>query len=63
MKDHSFKVIPFFALWIFVSIIATAQTALKDVYKDAFLIGTAVNPGTTSGRDKATLDIVVKQFN
>ena len=36
---------------------------LKDVYKDAFLIGTAVNPGITSGRDKATQDIVLKHFN
>ena len=36
---------------------------LKDVYKDAFLIGTAVNPGTTSGRDKTTQEIVIKHFN
>ena len=48
MKDHRFKIISFLALWIFISTIATAQTALKDVYKDAFLIGTAVNPGITS---------------
>jgi endo-1,4-beta-xylanase len=60
---YRFIVIPFLALWIFVSTIATAQTTLKGVYKDAFLIGTAVNPGTTSGRDKATQDIVLKHFN
>ena len=36
---------------------------LKDVYKDAFLIGTAVTPSITSGRDKETQDIVIKQFN
>ena len=36
---------------------------LKDVYKDAFLIGVAVSPGITSGRDKATQDIVIKHFN
>jgi len=46
----------------------SAQTAevnqkLKDVYKDAFLIGAAVNPSITSGRDKASQDIVVKHFN
>lgn len=36
---------------------------LKEVYKNAFLIGTAVNPAITSGEDKASQDIVVKQFN
>jgi endo-1,4-beta-xylanase len=46
----------------------SAQTAaenktLKDVYKDAFLIGAAVNPSITSGRDKTSQDIVLKHFN
>ena len=36
---------------------------LKDVYKDAFLMGTAVTPGITSGSDKATQAIVIKEFN
>lgn len=36
---------------------------LKDVYKDAFLVGTAVNLAITSGSDKYLQDIVVKQFN
>lgn len=36
---------------------------LKDVYKDAFLIGTAVTPFITSGADKASQDIVIKHFN
>lgn len=36
---------------------------LKDVYKDAFLVGVAVNPAITSGRDKATQQIVINQFN
>lgn len=36
---------------------------LKDVYKDAFLVGTAVTPAITSGADKATQDIVIQQFN
>jgi endo-1,4-beta-xylanase len=63
MNEHRFKIISFLASWIFVTTIVTAQTVLKDVYKDAFLIGTAVNPGITSGRDKATQDIVIKQFN
>ena len=36
---------------------------LKDVYKDAFKIGTAVNPSVTSGRDIASQDIVKTHFN
>lgn len=36
---------------------------LKDVYKDAFLIGAAVNPAIVSGQDKASQDIVIKHFN
>lgn len=36
---------------------------LKEVYKQSFLIGTAVNPAITSGTDKATQDIVIKHFN
>ena len=39
------------------------ERALKDVYKDAFLIGVAVNPSITSGRDKESQDIVIKHFN
>jgi len=39
------------------------ELLLKDVYKEAFLIGAAVSPAITSGRDKATQDIVVKHFN
>jgi endo-1,4-beta-xylanase len=39
------------------------SVVLKDVYKDAFLIGTAVTPAVTSGADKASQDIVLKHFN
>lgn len=42
--------------------IAPGQT-LKDVYKDAFRIGTAVTPAITSGGDKASQDIVINHFN
>ena len=42
--------------------IAPGQT-LKDVYKDAFRIGTAVTPAITSGADKASQDIVINHFN
>ncbi len=41
---------------------ASAQV-LKDVYKGAFLIGTAVTPAITSGTDKVTQEIVIKHFN
>lgn len=36
---------------------------LKEAYKDAFLVGTAVNEEIVSGQDKVSQDIVVRQFN
>jgi endo-1,4-beta-xylanase len=39
------------------------EQTLKDAYKDAFLIGTAVSPSITSGRDSAAQLIVKKHFN
>ena len=39
------------------------SSVLKDIYKDAFLMGTAVNDAIVSGTDKASQDIVVRQFN
>ncbi|MEO7486278.1 MAG: endo-1,4-beta-xylanase [Ferruginibacter sp.] len=41
----------------------TDARTLKDVYKDAFLIGVAVNGPIVSGLDKASQDIVIKHFN
>jgi endo-1,4-beta-xylanase len=46
-----------------VNISATDDRSLKEVYKNAFLIGTAVSPAITSGKDKASQDIVIKHFN
>jgi len=40
-----------------------ADRVLKDVYKDAFLIGAAVNPAIITGTDKASQDILLRQFN
>ena len=40
-----------------------AAASLKDAYKDAFLMGSAVNHGIISGRDKASQEIVIAQFN
>lgn len=37
--------------------------ALKDVYKDAFRIGTSVNNGIVTGRDKLAQDIALRHFN
>ena len=39
------------------------EKTLKDVYKNAFLIGTTVTPTITSGQDKVTQDIVINEFN
>jgi endo-1,4-beta-xylanase len=39
------------------------EAVLKEVYKDVFLIGTAVTPDITSGKDKLSQDIVVRHFN
>ena len=36
---------------------------LKEVYKDAFLLGTAVTPAITSGADQLSQEIVISQFN
>lgn len=37
--------------------------SLKDVYRDAFLVGGAVNGSIVSGRDKKGQDVVLRQFN
>ena len=42
---------------------ATDQRLLKDVYKDAFLVGVAVSPAITTGSDRFSQDIVIKHFN
>lgn len=40
-----------------------AVLTLKDAYKNAFLIGTAINPSIVSGGNQAVQEIVLKQFN
>lgn len=42
---------------------ADAQDTLKDAYKDAFRMGTAVNEAIVSGRDPEDQAITVRQFN
>jgi endo-1,4-beta-xylanase len=46
-----------------ISKTSSRDTVLKDVYKNAFLIGVAVTPAITSGQDKVSQDIVMKHFN
>lgn len=41
----------------------TTLKTLKDAYKDAFLMGTAVNEAIVSGADKMSQTIVLEQFN
>jgi endo-1,4-beta-xylanase len=52
------------SLFYLVSLSQTKQNAvLKEVYKDAFLIGTSVNNGIVTGRDKLAQDIAIQHFN
>ncbi|MDN3655164.1 endo-1,4-beta-xylanase [Ferruginibacter paludis] len=46
-----------------VTAFTMATRNLKDVYKEAFLMGVAVNGPIVSGADKVSQDIVVKHFN
>lgn len=39
------------------------NTTLKEAYKDAFLIGSALNGAIVSGEDQASQEIVINQFN
>src|SRR5262245_56555106 len=42
---------------------ATAQSTLKDAYKDSFLIGAAINQRQFTGEDKRGVPIILSQFN
>lgn len=42
---------------------AGARPALKDVYRDAFLVGAALNPDQFTGRDARAAALVAEQFN
>ena len=73
IKNHCKRSgLSFFTLFIFLLSGITTESSgqsttngrlLKDAYKDAFLIGTAVTPTITSGKDQATQDIVIRHFN
>lgn len=54
------------SMWLSLSSSAQQRTTdrtLKDVYKDAFLMGVAVSPAITSGGDTESQNIVIKHFN
>ena len=38
-------------------------TTLKEAYKDAFLVGCAINQQIAAGKDTASANIIIKQFN
>lgn len=42
---------------------AGGMPALKDVYKDDFLVGVAIDVNVADGRDEQTAELVVRQFN
>lgn len=45
------------------TVLGQSPTPLKNVFQDAFLIGTAVNEAIVSGRDENARSIVLRQFN
>ncbi len=42
---------------------SSPKSSLRSAYEGAFQVGTAVNPGITSGRDSAVARIIREQFN
>lgn len=52
-----------YAALSFTTRVQLQNSSLKEAYKDAFLIGAAVNDAIVSGSDKLSQEIVVKQFN
>ncbi|MFN8344701.1 MAG: endo-1,4-beta-xylanase [Spirosomataceae bacterium] len=59
-KSYSLVIL---SLFLLISPFSEAQLTLKEAYKEAFKMGVAVNDAIVSGRDKASQEIVIKQFN
>lgn len=53
----------FFLISIFAQSIVTAQSTLKDAYKDFFYMGVALNDNQVMGKDPKSINIVEEQFN
>ena len=63
MQIYSFLILLLLAGYHGLAAQTGSAESLKDAYEGAFKIGTAVNPGITSGRD-TTLELIVReQFN
>lgn len=60
MKRKSLLLIAYIC---FLNQIYCQKTSLKDVYKQSFKMGVAVNPDIVSGKDKASQSIVSEHFN
>lgn len=56
------KILLLLGIWT-QTVWADTPASLKDAYKDAFRVGTAVNHAIVSGRDNASREIVIAQFN
>ena len=56
------KIFSFSIIFLLLTQLAVAQT-LKDVYKDAFRLGSAVNQPIVSGQDEASQKVLLKHFN
>ena len=63
MQIHSFLILLLLAGYHGLAAQTGSAESLKDAYEGAFKIGTAVNPGITSGRDTTLERIVREQFN
>ena len=51
------------SIFFFISSAMSAQPALKEVFKDYFYIGTALNDYQVYGKDAKSTELVEKQFN
>ncbi len=56
-------IVALFLVGIAPILLAQGPNTLKEAYKDAFLVGTAVNEAIVSGTDHVAQDIVLRQFN
>ena len=62
-SKKSLIIIPAVLICSLISAVTVKAQALKDVYKDAFLIGASINPTITQPRSKQMMDTVLKHFN
>jgi endo-1,4-beta-xylanase len=61
-KTVVFSVVSLLGVWM-AAVYADTPASLKDAYKGAFRMGVAANSDIVFGRDKASQEIVIAQFN